>query len=347
MMWKRKHRRGECSKVENSTVCCNTSRKRLASAYSRGTLGIVTFFFFESVSFSLFAQNPISSSNPQLDANRLPQDVFRNEIDAQIHDQSLWSYLELKEEHGKKMLYAVCQTKDGEIDRLLAVNGQELNPKERKAEDRRIQKMLNHPDQMRKKQKERHEDARQAENLLKMFPEAFRFQYDGTQGGLTKLKFTPNPNFHPSGRPAHVFHHMEGSLLVDDQQKRLAEINGQLTSAVNFFGGLLGHLDKGGTFLVKQRDLGSGHWELTTMDVQMNGKALFFKTIAVREKETNTNFHQVPDGITLQQAFDLLQKDANSGNIHEVISNGGHLPTRCAPSRTSGEKISTVSEVTT
>lgn len=315
MMWKRKHRRGECSKFENSTVCCNTSRKRLASAYSRGTLAIVTFFFLESASFSLFAQNPISSSNPQLDANRFAQDVFRNEIDAQIHDHSLWSYLELKEEHGKKMLYAVCQTKDGEIDRLLAVNGQELNPKERKAEDRRIQKMLNHPDQMRQKQKNQHEDAIQTQKLMKMFPDAFRFQYDGTQGNLIKLKFTPNLNFHPSGHPAQVFHHMEGSLLVDDQQKRLAEINGQLTSKVKFLGGLLGHLNKGGTFLVKQQNMGSGHWELTTMDVQMNGKALFFKTIAVREKETDTNFHQVPDDMTLQQAFELLQKDAS---VHEM-----------------------------
>jgi hypothetical protein len=104
---------------------------------------------------------------------------------------------------------------------------------------------------------------------------------------------------------------MEGSLLVDGQQKRLAEINGQLTSKVKFLGGLLGHLDKGGTFLVKQQDLGSGHWELTTMDVQMNGKALFFKTIAVREEETDTNFHQVPDDTSLQEAFDLLQKDTS------------------------------------
>ena len=108
---------------------------------------------------------------------------------------------------------------------------------------------------------------------------------------------------------------MEGSLLVDDRQKRLAEINGQLTSKVKFLGGLLGHLDKGGTFLVKQQDMGSGHWELTTMDVQMSGKALFFKTIAVREKETDTNFHQVPADITLQQAFELLKKDPSVQEI--------------------------------
>jgi hypothetical protein len=84
---------------------------------------------------------------------------------------------------------------------------------------------------------------------------------------------------------------------------------------VKFLGGLLGHLNKGGTFLVKQQDLGSGHWELTTMDVQMNGKALFFKTIAVREQETDTHFQQVPDDMTLQQALEVLQKDASVQNM--------------------------------
>ena len=47
------------------------------------------------------------------------------------------------------------------------------------------------------------------------------------------------------------------------------------------------------------------------MNVQMNGKALFFKTIAVRENEIDTNFHQVQDDTSLQQAFDPLQKDAS------------------------------------
>lgn len=171
--------------------------------------------------------------------------------------------------------------------------------------------MLNHPDRMRQNQKKQHEDAMQTQNLMRMFPDAFRFQYAGTQGSLIKLKFTPNPYFHSSGHPAQVFHHMEGSLLVDIRQRRLAEINGELTSEVKFFGGLLGHLDKGGTFFVKQRDMGSGHWELTTMNVQMNGKALFFKTIAVREQETYANFKQVPDNMTLQQAFEVLQKDTS------------------------------------
>lgn len=245
----------------------------------------------------------------QLDAGRLARKVFENEVQAQINDQSLWSYRQLKEEQGKKKVFAVCETNDGEIDRLLEVNGQELNPKQRQAEDQRIQKMLDDPDQMRQQQKKSEEDGKQERELLRMFPEAFRFQYAGMQGNLIKLTFSPNPDFRPSNHAAQVFHHMEGSLLVDGEQKRLAEIEGRLTSPVKFGWGLLGHLDKGGTFLVNQQDMGSGHWQLTTLDVEMDGKALFFKTIAVREKELNTDFQQVPESIRPWQAFELLRQN--------------------------------------
>jgi len=245
----------------------------------------------------------------QLDAERLARDVFENEVHAQINDQSLWCYRQLKEEQGKKRLFAVCQTNDGEIDRLLEVNGQELNPKQRQAEDQRIQKMLDDPDQLRQQQKKSAEDGKQERELLRMFPDAFRFEYAGMQRNLIKLSFSPNPNFRPSDRAAQVFHHMQGSLLVDGEQKRLTEIEGRLTSPVKFGWGLLGHLDEGGTFLVEQQDMGSGHWELTMLDIEMDGKALFFKTIAVREKELNTDFQQVPEGIRPRQAFELLRQN--------------------------------------
>lgn len=271
-----------------------------------GKLGMALLVFVgQSIGAPVFAL----PAKLQLDAGRLARKVFENEVQAQINDQSLWSYRQLKEEQGKKKVFAVCETNDGEIDRLLEVNGQELNPKQRQAEDQRIQKMLDDPDQMRQQQKKSEEDGKQERELLRMFPEAFRFQYAGMQGNLIKLTFSPNPDFRPSNRAAQVFHHMEGSLLVDGEQKRLAEIEGRLTSPVKFGWGLLGHLDKGGTFLVDQQDMGSGHWQLTTLDVEMDGKALFFKTIAVREKELNTDFQQVPESIRPWQAFELLRQN--------------------------------------
>jgi hypothetical protein len=126
-------------------------------------------------------------------------------------------------------------------------------------------------------------------------------------GNRIKLKSAPNPSFHPSSHEAEVFHHMEGTLTLDLDQKRLAEISGHLNSPVKFGGGLLGHLDEGGTFLVRQQEVGPGCWEMTTLDVQMSGKALFFKTIDVRQKEIDSEFQAVPQSATIEQVAQMTK----------------------------------------
>ena len=67
-------------------------------------------------------------------------------------------------------------------------------------------------------------------------------------------------------------------------------------------------MEKGGHFSVEQRELLPGQWDLTLMEVDMKGKALFFKTIAVNEKECRSDFRTVPDGLTLAEAADILTK---------------------------------------
>jgi hypothetical protein len=238
---------------------------------------------------------------------QLVRDTIDHEIDAQANDKSLWCYRKLQEKDGQQQLFTACQAEGAEIDRLVAVNGQLLDEKQREAEQERIENLLKSQGQLKKQAQRQHQDARQATALLKTIPDAFVFQMEGKEGDQIKLKFAPNPKFHPWGHEAQVFHHMEGTLVLDLKQKRLAEISGRLTSAVKFGGGLLGHLDKGGTFYVKQQEVGSGCWEMTTLDVEMNGKALFFKTIAVREKETDTEFRAVPQSATIRQAAGMTK----------------------------------------
>ncbi|HEV3312141.1 MAG TPA: hypothetical protein VG815_16650, partial [Chloroflexota bacterium] len=118
--------------------------------------------------------------------------------------------------------------------------------------------------------------------------------------------FRPNLNFKPPSLDARVFHGMEGELWVEGKQERLAAINGHLMEDVKFGGGLLGHLDKGGRFEVRQVEVATGHWEMAVMAVDMRGKALLFKTINVQQTETRSDFQRVPDDLTLTQAADIL-----------------------------------------
>jgi hypothetical protein len=253
------------------------------------------------------SQSSQFSLETPMDANHLASVVVQNELKAEAEDKSLWKYRDLEQKDGKVELREVVETKDGEVHRVLALDGQPLTGKRREQENERLQNVLTHPDRFREQQKDRVHDAEQSRKLLEMLPEAFRYQYAGTRDGDIILRFRPNPAFHPSDHEGEVFHHMEGTLLVDRRLNRMAGLEGTLTSPVKFWGGVLGHLDQGGTFIFRQKDVGAGHWEMTDLSVQMNGKALFLKTIAVREKEVHSDFHQLPETTTLKQAANFLE----------------------------------------
>ena len=61
---------------------------------------------------------------------------------------------------------------------------------------------------------------------------------------------------------------------------------------------------------MKQQEIIPGYWEMTTMDVRMDGKALLFKTIAVRTKEIDTDFHRVSPATSIQQVAMLTTETA-------------------------------------
>jgi hypothetical protein len=167
----------------------------------------------------------------------------------------------------------------------------------------------------RKLQRELEEATLQGRRLFKMLPDAFVFNYAGDDGNVVKLSFRPNPNFHPPSMEARVFHDMEGEMWVDCKQERLAAFSGHLTRDVKFGLGLLGHLDKGGHFEVRQAEVVPGHWDLTNMSVEITGKALLFATIGMRKKETHADFYQVSDDLTLEAA-DMLNRKLVVADSH-------------------------------
>lgn len=249
-------------------------------------------------------------------ADEFAREVLNHEIEAQAQDHALWCFQELKLDAGKQKRFNVCQTKAGPIERLMAIDGQPLSADRAREEDRRIDSLVGDPAEMQALRAKDRDDAQQAWKLLRLFPEAFCFRYDGKSGAFIRLAFTPNSEFRPSGYSERVFHNMQGTILLDPVQKRLAAIDGTLTNEVKFGWGLLGYLEKGGTFAVTQQNVGSGYWEVTSMDIQMNGRALFFKTIGVQTCEKYLKFRRVPQGIIPSEAAALVKQGAitSSGN---------------------------------
>jgi hypothetical protein len=251
-----------------------------------------------------------TSAENNLSAGELLRRAVDGELKGQADDHTHWMY-QVKETHsGKEEVKCVVQTKQGKLDRLLLVNGKSLSAEQQKQEDRRIAILLSKADVTKKRQRAQQKDARQTEDLFQMLPNALTVKYGERKDDLVELLFEPNPKFDPPTREASVFHAMEGRIWISVKEDRLAEIEGHLIREVKFGGGLLGYLDKGGEFHVKQSEVSPRHWEISLLHVNMHGKALFFKTISVQQDENRSNFRQVPDDLTLAQAAEELQKQS-------------------------------------
>jgi hypothetical protein len=251
------------------------------------------------------AQAPSSLQQPALTTVK---NVIYNEMHPSSANSVHWKYRLAKTSGAKEETRTVVETHSGSIDRLVALGGQPLNGAQQADENKRILKFAHNPDEQRKALDARRKDAEQCDTFLKMIPDAFLFEYAGENGTAVKLTFKPNPRFQAPSREGRVLQQMAGEMWVDGRQQRLISISGRLMNEVKFGGGLLGHLSKGGEFTVKRAEIAPGDWELTELTVNMQGKALLFKSIAVQQKEVHSNFERMPDDLTLADAANVLLK---------------------------------------
>jgi hypothetical protein len=264
--------------------------------------------FLPALALSALALPAAAAHAQTLSPNDLVRKVVDHELTADEQDHTLWMYRDVTNVPWPSREKTVVETHQGQLTCLEQIDGRPLTDDQRNAERRRIQNFVADASARRNAQQASRSDDNQSTDLFSILPDAFIFQYDTAQGDNRKLTFHPNPGFRSHSMEEYVFHKMDGYVIVNTKEDRLVEIAGTLTHGVEFFGGLLGHLDAGGTFDVRLTEVKPGIWKIAKLKVNMRGKALFFKTIGDQEDETHSDFRQVPDGTTLTQAEAMLMK---------------------------------------
>lgn len=211
------------------------------------------------------------------------------------------------------------ETREALAGMVIAYNDQPLNAPQLQGEIAHLEGLRGDPEQLRKKQAREKEDAERTLRIVKALPDAFVYEYDGAEqstkelgkegDALLRLKFRPNPHYEPPSRVEQVLTGMQGYVLIDAATRRVARIDGTLFKDVSFGWGILGHLDKGGHFLVQQSDVGDGTWTITQMSLSFTGKILLFKSISITSEEVFSDFRRVPADTTFTQGVDLLKAE--------------------------------------
>jgi len=243
----------------------------------------------------LLAQNP----------NAIVQQAVQTELQAAKNDHSCWMFFEDDRTATDSVRQWVAQTHDGDVKRIIEQDGKRVS----RPEQRQIMNnFLQNQDARARQRKSGQHDDEQAAEMLRLLPRAFIWNITGTRNGETMLHFKPDPNFHPPDWETRVFAAMEGEMVVNNAEHRIVTLKGRMIHDVRFFGGLLGDLKAGGTFDVERRMTGDSVWQITETHVHIQGSALLFKNISQNEDDVKSQFRQLPNGISLNQAEDDLLK---------------------------------------
>jgi len=273
--------------------------------------------------FTLFAGVSLAQQSTVSSAPHEPGELVRktvdNEVKASKDESARFMFRSTKTTPKGSVTKIYLETKEATAGMVVAYNGKPLTEEQRKAELARIERFLKNPEELQKKHRQEQQDADRTLRIVRALPDAFLYEYAGRQEGsatvgkpgepLVALKFRPNPRYEPPSRVEQALTGMEGVVLLDTRCHRLALIDATLFKDVGFGWGILGHLDKGGHFLVQQQELTDNDWAISSMTLNITGKVLLVKSLVFSMTEVFSDFKPVPKDITFAQAIELLEKE--------------------------------------
>jgi hypothetical protein len=190
-----------------------------------------------------------------------------------------------------------------------------LNAVDEREEQERLDHLLRSPQEQARHRQDFIDDEKRIGRILALLPEAFLFEDAGVENGCFHLRFRPNPDYPPRSIEARIFHAMRGDLWIDARLKRMERLDGQLEENVDFGYGILGRLYKGGWFRLQRTQVSSTEWKAERLEIHMNGRALFLKTISRETSEVRGGFAPIPAGLNLAQGVRLLAPDETAAMV--------------------------------
>jgi hypothetical protein len=233
--------------------------------------------------------------------------VVNNEIKIEMADHSRWMYRDAYKSPDKDTVKLIIQTPQANLTETVEDHGQPPSPQQHQADLAHMQQILSDPGLRARMQRTEAHDGQQADDLMRMLPNAYLWTVVSRQNGEITLQSRPNPNFSPPSMSARVMSSMSGSLVVRERDMRLVKLTGRLMQSVNFGWGLFGHLDAGGTFEIIRTEIAPGIWQITQTHVHISGHALFFKTIGDQEDEITSDYRPVPNDVDMNKAAEMIR----------------------------------------
>lgn len=218
----------------------------------------------------------------------------------------------------------IIETKDGDVARLIEVDGKPLRAEAERTEMERLDFLAAHPEMEERRHRSEIKDQARIDQLLGVLPDAEIYTLEGMvpcdAGTCYRLSFTPNPRFVPPDIESDFLRGFAGEVWIDQAQERLTRLDAHLIVDIDFGFGILGKVNKGGTAALRQRDVGAQEWKLTELKVNLTGRALLVKSVNIQLEEEASDFSIVAAGMSYRDAIRMLK---SSETVRGTAAVGG------------------------
>jgi hypothetical protein len=252
--------------------------------------------------------------------------ALANEYSAAADGSHLMRYELVKTSPHWSTSKKICETRDGDVARLVAQNGKPLDAADEQKEEARLTELAGDPAKQRRRKQAEDQDQARVLKVLRVLPDAFVYQDAGPTDGpagkpgdsqsarpgdspsakLEKFVFKPNPGFSAPDLETQILTQMTGEIWIDPVHLRVVRLEGHLQQDVDFGWGILGRLNKGGWIAIDQADVGGGHWRIVHFKMVMSGRVVW-KTRVFDTNEDQSGYEPVPSGLGYQKAIELLR----------------------------------------
>ncbi len=280
---------------------------------------------------------PSSDPSPATDAAALVRRAVANHLAAEAAHQPQRFFLHKKDDR-HDYTQEVIETKQGDVALSVASNGAPLNADMHQVQIDRLNTLDAHPDLQEHRHRHEQEDNARVDKLMRELPDAFIYRYDSTvacnvttppavpvpgvstslsdppqppdtEAECYHLTFQPKPGWNPPDTESRIMRGMAGEAWIEKSQERLTRLDAHLIADVDFGWGFIGHLDKGGTIFLEQKELSDRDWELTSMKLNLTGKALLVKTLNIHLTEEMAHYSPAPADLDYHKAIQMLKAE--------------------------------------
>src|SRR5579862_494047 len=196
--------------------------------------------------------------------------------------------------------YAVTMLYGSPYQRLIALNGHELNRAKQKEEQEKYEKAVaerqhESADERSQRIAKYQADRKRDQTLIHQMTIGFEFRLLGKRSfngyRVYVLKATPRPGYKPPDRDSEVLTGMEGTLWIDQKTFQWVKVEAHVTHPVRIEG-FIAEVEPGTRFELDKRPVTADIWLASHYSMTANAKVMFLIPHKGAEDDTFFNYHR-------------------------------------------------------